>query len=229
MLVRGIFTNISGSTGGVTGSRNKGGQYLRARVNPVNPNSPAQQQSRAIFADANAAWSGLTQEERTAWNDFAEIQVATNRLGDVIQLSGQQSYVGSYSALESAKQPTVNVPPVPNTRPGQLVIPAFTPDITAGDVGTFTPGEEPGTASYVIAVSAPLPPGVSFFKGPFRTTFSAGGGLTATVFSQRIFEAIQIRTPVITPGMRFAIRIRTVALVGNYSNFAERISGATVA
>lgn len=229
MLVRGIFTNISGSTGGVTGSRNKGGQYLRARVNPVNPNSPAQQQSRATFADANAAWSGLTPEERTAWNDFAEIQVATNRIGDVIQLSGQQSYVGSYSALESANQTPVNVPPVPNTRPGQLIIPEFRPDISAEDVGAFTAGTEPGTAAYVIAVSAPLPPGVSFFKGPFRTALAVGGGLTATVFSQKIFQAIQVRTPVVTPGMRFAIRIRTVALVGNYSNFAERISGAAIA
>lgn len=229
MLVKGIFTNISGSTGGITGSRNKGGQYLRARVNPVNPNSTAQQTARSRFTDANDSWSSLTEAQRTAWNDWAQLQVWKNRLGDTIQLSGQQGYIGAYSASESALLVPAVAPPAPNTRPAQLIIPSMIPSLANNNVGGFTAAVLTANDAYTIAVSGPLPPGVTSYKGPYRQTNIVGGTEIASDFSDQMYNALQTRTVGIAVGMRFAVRIRAITLLGNYSEFAERITEPTVA
>ena len=229
MLVKGIFTNISGSTGGVTASRNKGGQYLRARTTPVNPNSTRQQLARSRFTNANNGWSTLTAAQRTLWNDFAALQAWVNALGDPIQLSGQQAYVGSYSALASATLTPVAVPPPPNTRPASLVIPVFAPAIAATNAGTFTPGTLSAADIYVIGVSPPLPPGITSYKGPYRIGEVSDGDSTSTDFSTNVYSAIVAAHGAPTIGQRFALRITAVLATGQYSNPAVRISGPTVA
>lgn len=229
MLVKGIFTNISGSTGGVTASRNKGGQYLRARTTPVNPNSTSQQLARSRFTNANEGWSALTTAQRADWNDYAQLQNWTNRLGDPIRLSGQQAYVGSYSALESATITPVIAPPPPNTRPASLVIPAFAPAIVATNVGLFTAGTLTGADRYVIAVSPPLPPGVTSYKGPYRIGGPVDGDAAAIDMSLAVYDAIFVARGTPTLGQRFAIRITSVLATGQYSTPTQRISGPTVA
>jgi len=47
----GIFTpNLSGSAGGTTASRNRGGGYFRNKAVPTNPDTVFQQAARAILA-----------------------------------------------------------------------------------------------------------------------------------------------------------------------------------
>ena len=223
MLVKGLFTNITGSIGGVTGSRNKGGQYLRARTTPTNPNSTAQQLVRSAFSSATSAWSALTVAQRTDWNDFAALQSWTNSLGDAIQLSGQQAYIGAYSASMSAGLTPATSPPTPNTRPAAFVIPEFTPDDTAGNVGSFAAGTLTASDAYVIASSGLLPPGITSPKVAFRETGIVAGNVDAATFSTAVYDAINARNPVLATGDIAAIRIRAVCLVGNYSPFSTRL------
>ena len=129
MLVRGILTTMSGSLGGITAARNKGGQYLRARVVPVDPGSPAQTTLRTIFASLNVAWQTvLTQVQRDAWITYAANVTVVNRIGETVNLTGQNMYVRSNTPRVQAGFARVDAGPT------SFNLGEFT-DVTIGIVG----------------------------------------------------------------------------------------------
>lgn len=83
----------SGSVNAVTYSRNRYGQYVRARAIPVNPNSAAQGTMRARFGDNSQAWRALTAAQRAGWASLGESITRTDGLGQVYTLTGQQAYI----------------------------------------------------------------------------------------------------------------------------------------
>lgn len=83
----------SGSVGGQTFGRNKGGLYVRMRASPTNPNSARQQSVRAFLSTASGDWSALTDEQRQAWATWAILHPLTNPLGQSYTLTGHQAYV----------------------------------------------------------------------------------------------------------------------------------------
>jgi len=67
-----IATDFSGSIGGITASRNRGGGYFRQRVVPVNPNTFRQSLIRTIFQDLQSTWTNiLTPGARLAWDNYS--------------------------------------------------------------------------------------------------------------------------------------------------------------
>lgn len=226
MLIKGIFTSISGSIGGVTGSHNKGGQYLRARTNPTNPNTAAQQRARTAFTAASEGWSGITPEERISWGAFAQQQAWTNRLGDAIQLSGQNAYVASYAALTAAGLTPVDTPPPPNTRPAGFSFPAEITLAINPPINTFGGfdgyGGEVGDR-IVVAIGRPVPPGVTFYKGPYQIAISEPADSTGPALGDELAAAMAALQP-LAVDQRIPIRIRIVNATGQYSEFTETIS-----
>lgn len=88
-----ILTSASGSIGGMTASRNRGGMFFRGRVIPVNPNTPAQGSARAALANVIQHWSNtLTSAQRSGWATYAQGTPVVDRLGDQLILTGQQMY-----------------------------------------------------------------------------------------------------------------------------------------
>lgn len=83
----------SGSVGGQTFGRNKGGLYVRMRASPTNPNSARQQSVRAFLSSSSGAWSGLSDEQREAWATWAILHPQTNPLGQSYTLTGHQAFV----------------------------------------------------------------------------------------------------------------------------------------
>ena len=99
MLVRySVIADASGSLGGIVASHNRSGQYLRARVRPTNPSSPAQVEVRVIFGNLSITWSTLTDDQRDAWTTYAINVPVTNRLGDPLTLTGHQMYLRNNTA-----------------------------------------------------------------------------------------------------------------------------------
>src|SRR5689334_21753828 len=68
-----LTTDLSGSVGGVTASKARGGvRYFRARVRPSNPRSGDQSRARLSLSSAAASWRNtLTDVQRQAWSDIA--------------------------------------------------------------------------------------------------------------------------------------------------------------
>lgn len=123
----------SGSNAGTTWSHNKGGQYTRNRRTPTNPNSVKQQAIRNILGALSSAWSALTANQQTEWNDWAAINPVVDTLGSSINLSGHQAFVMLNSRLLQSGS-TVNNSPPAGAGPGQLL----TATVTATSPATIS-------------------------------------------------------------------------------------------
>lgn len=94
VLLGGGVTDIRGSIGGTTFSRNAGGNYARGRMKPVNPRSPLQNARRAEIANLAKQWSNvLTEQQREDWRAYAMGTSWTNKLGQSIEISGLAAFI----------------------------------------------------------------------------------------------------------------------------------------
>ena len=119
----------SGSVGNTTSSRNRSGQYRRQRSFPTQPRTAAQVNARARLAGQSAAWRGLTEAQRAAWNAFAQSFTVVNNLGTTISLTGSQCFVKVNTTNLLNGDPTVQAPPA---------LPAFAACTITGMTATFT-------------------------------------------------------------------------------------------
>lgn len=167
------IVDARGSMGGMTVSRNRSGAYARARIAPINPQSPRQSVIRAIIAQLTAAWATvLSDVQRAAWGVFADNVPAKNKLGEVIKLSGANQYVKSNTVLLNAGLAVVADAPIVFTLPGEDPTFATTVDAGTGIISVVFDdtrdwvGED--TSGLIIQMGIPVSPGVNFFGGPWR-------------------------------------------------------------
>jgi len=177
-----ILTAQSGSIGGITGSHNRGGMYLRARAQPINPNTPAQQLARSRLALNVASWSSLTEAERVAWNDYALANPISDALGEPRNVGGLGWFIRANSVRRQASLSQISAAPV-LTGPVVLTAPAVTIALASTDVVTYSfnnadawAGEVGG--ALVVFVSRPQAPTITSFGGPFRFAGSTAGAGT---------------------------------------------------
>lgn len=167
-----IISAGSGSVGGLTLSRNKGGMYFRARAVPTNPNSTQQQAVRQILSGLVDDWTNeLTQAERDAWEVYALNTPTLDVLGALIFLTGQQSYIGANTPRIQAGLDGVNTAPTIFDH-GSFTNPSFGIDTANDEVDvTFEDTDawanEDDSAMLVYA-SRPQNPSINYFKGPYR-------------------------------------------------------------
>lgn len=170
-----IVTQASGSVGGTTFAHNKGGLYMRARSIPVNPNSTRQQEVRANMSILATAWlETLTQAQRDGWENWAQNNPITSKLGDPLILSGQQMYNRCNMVRLSAMDATLARVDAPPTAQGlaELIVTAATPSATTNDISvdfdnTLPWANEDG-AAMIVQTSRQMAATKNFFKGPWR-------------------------------------------------------------
>lgn len=168
-----IAATASGSIGGATASRNRGGQYFRRRAIPVNPSTVQQQQVRGIFASLNAAWnSTLTALQRSAWDTYALNTSVVDSLGNPVNAGGKGMYIrGNVPRLLAGFT-------VVNNGPTVFGLPALTAPVLTGIVAstrvvsfTFTNSDSWATVvggGLLVFVSRPQNPSINSFGGPFQ-------------------------------------------------------------
>jgi hypothetical protein len=172
MLVKGIMTQISGSLGGITGSHNSGGLYLRARTIPVNPNTGLQMIVRAAVTQLVSRWNGLlTVTQRATWTLYASNVPLPGPLGDPHLVSGLNMYVRSNVARLQVGLARVD------SAPTVFDLGFFTPPVYTATGATdivsvaFTNTDPWATAvgsALLIYIGNPQNPGVTFYAGPYR-------------------------------------------------------------
>lgn len=227
----GLVTQVSGSVGGMTGSHNKGGMYLKARSIPVNPGTPAQTAQRNRFQSCSTAWTNqLNEPQRNAWNQWATQLAWTNTLGDTIQLSGQNVYIGGNSLLLQAAGTRVDVAPTITSQPASDL--ALT-SVAAGAVGSITytlagTGNDDWIGvdgSFLLTfVSRAQSAGRTFFKGPWRLLEAlAGDSVTPPSGAQ-----IALGPFAYAAGDKVFLRSRVVTVDARYS-FAEDLGSSIAA
>lgn len=187
-----IMTMASGSVNGLTASHNRSGQYFRAKVVPVNPSTPFQLVIRNAFSDLSIIWSNtLTQAQRDGWDLYADNVPVTDKLGQSINLTGQNMYLRSnvprlqFDSVVGFGVPRVDTPPsifsLAEVDPTAILV------MTAPTAGAITFDNTLGWANendgFLFPYSGrPANPSIQFFGGPYRLMSPiAGDAITPPV------------------------------------------------
>lgn len=99
------------SAGGVTASKNKSRAYFKVRTNPRNPQTSSQSEARSILTTFSKKYRTLTNDQISAWDEFAKTQIGRRYLGVAGKLSGINAYVRVNANLALIGQPELSSPP----------------------------------------------------------------------------------------------------------------------
>lgn len=175
-----LLAQTSGSVDGLTFAHNRGGRYVRRRAIPVNPSTPLQVSRRTAMADLVVSWQALTAEQRTAWDTYAANVPTTNRLGESINLTGQQWYIACNSLRKVAGLALVDDGPTDFslTSLGEV---SFTAEESTQTITlTYPAGDEWAGAvggALLAFCSREVAPTINFFKGPFKYAGKVAGAV----------------------------------------------------
>lgn len=206
-----LMTEASGSIGGMTASRNKGGLYLRARSVPTNPQTPQQIAVRNALSTMVSRWSStLTQAERDRWTALADLMYFTNPFGDQRLITPLNLYVRENTIRQQASEALLDDAAAVNpflSDPGIWSIDSFDAANDQIDLAfTSAPWVSTDGAFATIAVSRPISPTVNFFKGPYRFAAVVLGDATTPPTSP-----VTVTCPfAFVDGQKLAIQVRVV-------------------
>lgn len=165
--------DIRGSIGGTVFSKNRSGNYIRARVTPVNPQSQRQNVMRAVTQDLSQRWSNvLTQAQRDEWEVYAAAIVRLNKLGAQIKLTGFNHFMRSNSIRLQSADNTIGDGPAALTLPPADPTFACTVDEAAQQISVAYNAaldwNDQDTGHLYVFMSIPKATGTNFVGGPFR-------------------------------------------------------------
>lgn len=189
----GAAVTASGSIGGQTYSHNRYGAYIRRKGIPVNTRSALQVVARARFTQGVIGWFGLTAGQRDAWNTYAANVPVTDALGQTINLTGQNMYLRTVTAmLRAGLTPVTAAPTIYNTGDVDAtlaitaaVVSSETIDISFNDALDWC--DEDG-AALLVAMSRPQSVTRSFNGQPERVAASIPGDNTTPITSPQTID-----------------------------------------
>lgn len=127
-----IVSEIRGSSGGQTFSRNKYRAYVKIRKAPTDTITPYKTTARNNFASAALGWSALTDAQRLAWNKAAFDFTTKARLGVEPVSDGFNYFVRFNMYLLMAGQSMVDTPGHDRNMP---YLRTFIPDAFTSAIG----------------------------------------------------------------------------------------------
>lgn len=184
------LTQATGSVGGVTFANSKSGLYMRARSQPINRNSSAQQAIRTYFGNLAAFYSqNLTAPQRAGWDTYAKNVLMRNPLGDSVQIPAVSQFIRSNtSRLQAGLGQLNDAPTVFNigayTAPVLSVVSIAGPPASVGISVAFNASDDWNTGTgggLLVYVGRPQNQSKSFFKGPYQFAGLIPSGSTSPV------------------------------------------------
>ena len=178
-----LVDQVTGSVGAVTFSKNRYGPVTRARIAPVNPNTPRQAAVRATFGTASKGWASLSATQQAAWNAFAAAHPMSDRLGESRILSGNALYTQVTANRALVGLAAVTTPPATGGLfPAAATIAAAV--AATGIVTVTTAAQTVSTGWYLISTTPGLSTGSAFAGSKSRLAGAAvattGAATTAT-------------------------------------------------
>ncbi len=214
-----IGTDLSGSVGGITASRNRGGAYFRNRGIPIQPNTPEQQAIKAAMSQTVARWNNsLTTIQRDGWDTYAFNVPLIDPLGEPRNVGGLGMYNRSnIPRIQNGLAIVDDAPTVFNL--GDYTAPSIASIDAATDILSlaFTVGDDwvdEDEAAMVVYISRPQSVGKNFFKGPYRLAAQILGDSGTPPTSP---AAINLPFPV-AAGNKVFTRVRVMRADGRLSS-----------
>ena len=179
----GGILDARGSIGGNTASRNRFGAYWRARVKPVNPNTPRQQAVRNAMIAISGLWnSTLTATQRSQWEVYADAVPWQNKLGATVKLTGFNMFTRSNLTLDAAGivvQP--DGPAILALPEGDATFAITVSEATQLVSVTFDDTKEwldEDDGALLVALGTPVNVTRNFFNGPWQIAGAISGSST---------------------------------------------------
>jgi len=163
-----LISEMRNKLNGSVFARNRGGNYLRTKVTPVNPQTIAQVIARARLTQFAQAWRGLTETQRESWRSVVNQWATTDVFGDVVNPSGNALFNRLNINVQIAGGAVLNTPPTP-TGAAALTSLSLSAAVTgpAFDV-EFTPDPVPADHVMFLESTPNLSPGISNASNRFR-------------------------------------------------------------
>lgn len=222
------IANASGSIAGCTFARNRGGNYVRNRTIPVNPQSIYQSTVRSAFGGLSQAWlTALTQNQRDAWTAYANA-VSVPGFNGPIFLTG----LNWFNAINTPRLQAglARIDTAPTQQSGTTLTPITAPGFDASDADwdfTINGDDEWAnvTGGYLFLYEGgPRNVTREFYKGPYRFLATIPGNTTTPPFG----ALTQASNLVATAGQRVYLRAFAQAVDGRMS-LSQRLSAVVVA
>lgn len=163
-----LISEMRNKLNGSVFARNRGGNYLRTKVTPVNPQSIAQVAARSLLTQFSQGWRGLTQTQRDAWNSVTDQWSTTDVFGDSIDPTGAQLYIRLNINIANAGGSAITTPPQPV---GAEALDSLSVTAAAGagqfDV-EYTPLAVPADHTMYVESTPMVSPGISNASNRFR-------------------------------------------------------------
>lgn len=163
-----LVSDMRNKLNGSVLAKNKGGNYMRNKTTPVNPQSTAQLAKRAVFGAFSAQFRSLGTEVVNSWNEAARNFPYFDIFGDSRTLSGSQLFVKLNNNLAQVTAAPITSPPDP-AGAGAANVTSAVLDLSEQEI-TFTTEliGVPAAYGWIVEATRPLSPGVRFYKNEYR-------------------------------------------------------------
>ena len=198
------MTDASGKLGGQVFAKNRGGNYVRTKVTPSNPQSVAQMAVRGIFASISSRWSALTEAQRATFNNFVSSYAKTDIFGDLRNPSGKSLFQRLNQNLLISGQAEIDVCVSPLEVPFANVTNA-TFGIGSGELLVQTEGITTG-AKLVLWATPKLSKGTTFVKNQLRQVSVVQGG-SAVEIEAGVAYTTKFGTPAVGDNIYVGVKV----------------------
>lgn len=175
--------------GGQVASKNRAGAYMRNKVTPVNPSTPAQIAARSRLSAQSQAWRGLTAAQRASFDAAVGDYAKTDIFGDIKNPSGFNLFVRLNSNLANIGASTITTAPAPVAVSVFDSVSLAAAEGAATLTATVSPADPPAGEQIVVRATAPQSAGVSFVKSEFRQIDVNATVSTGTIDLKAAYEA----------------------------------------
>jgi hypothetical protein len=216
-----LISQGSASIGGATFSKNRGGNYIRKRVAPVQPRSSAQQAVRATLSALSGQWKGLGAAVIAAWSALASTITLKDSLGNSYTPTGNQLFVGCNATLTACAEPVVTAAPAgtpafPDMLPIAVTATAGTPSLAI----TTSLAAAPTGYLFLIRATPQGSAGIAFFG---TSKYRIIGHFAASMFASiNALSAYNTRFGALVAGSKLSVRVTLVQISSGFeSMYAE--------
>lgn len=157
-------SEMRGKEGGVVYSKNAGGNYIKTKVTPTNPQTGYQTAARSRLQGISQSWKDLTEVQKNAWDALGAQVMRVNVFGDSLPYTGYTLFMRLNLNLQAVEQSIIeDAPSIPTL--DTLVISAVTLEKTPDNMlVVFTPSQSEKSTSVVCYATGLIVSGRRFVK-----------------------------------------------------------------
>ncbi len=100
-----------GKVGGIIFNVWRGLATVKIHKSPAQPRTARQLAVRSYITTLSRAWAGLTDAQRSAWTDWADLHPVSDWTGTNIRMTGENAYIKLNSILLDLGKDAVDTPP----------------------------------------------------------------------------------------------------------------------